>query len=156
MQIVQVQVGNVLYPLTEGQPLPVTVGDTIKIFYSFKYKMPQTSGVRIWASLYYYTLLGFFEREERAQTKQTITLEKALEWKDYSSVIDIVVGEATPDIYGLILELPDYKDVEDKIEACIEVTAAPSVFDMIGPLLGLGLMMGMVAMIAPMMEGGFG
>lgn len=156
MQIVQVQVGNVLYPLTEGQPLPVAVGDTIRVFYAFKYKLPKEGGVRIWASLYYYTLLGFFEREERAQTKQTITLEKALEWKDYSGEIDIVVGQATPDIYGLILELPDYKDVEDKIEACIEATAAPSVFEMIGPLLMMGLMMGMVAMIAPMMEEGFG
>ena len=149
MQIAYAQVGNVLYPLAEGQPLPVAVGDTIKVFYAFKYKVAETTDVRIWASFYYYTMLGFFEREERAQTKGIITLEKALEWKDYSGEIDIVVGQATPDIYGLILELPDYKDVEDKTEDCIEVTAAPGIFDMIGPLLMLGLMAMMIPMLTP-------
>ena len=156
MQIVQAQVGNNLYPLIEGEPLPIVVGETIRVFYAFRYKMPERSDVRIWASLYYYTLLGFFEREERAQTKQIITLEKTLEWRDYSGEIDIVVSEATPDIYGLILELPDYSGVEEKIEDCIEVTAAPGIFDMIGPLLVLGLMAGLVSMMAPMMEEGVG
>jgi len=152
MEITQVQVGNVLYPLTEGQPLPISVGQTLRVFYGFKYKMPETTGVRIWASLYRYTM-GVLDRASAAQTKDKITLVKALDWKDYADEIDIEIGQIGSGTYGLICELPDY-DVEHRIDDCIEVTAAPSIWEMIGPLLVLGLMVGMVAMIAPMMEEG--
>lgn len=154
MQIAQViQVGNVLYPLTEGQPLPVAVGDTLKVFYAFKYKMPETTGVRIWASLYRYTM-GVLDRASAAQTKDKITLVKALEWKDYEDEIDIEIGQISSGTYGLICELPD-SDVEHHIDDCIEVTAAPGIMEMIGPLLVIGLMAAMVAMMAPMMKEGF-
>ena len=143
----QVQVGNVLYPLVEGQPLPISVGDTLRVFHSFDYRMPNAADIRIWASLYDYTL-GILNREEKAQTKQTITLEKALDWKSYSGEIDILVGDISPGIYGLICELPDY-DVDNSIDDCLEVTAVPSIWDMMGPLLVLGLMAGM---IMPMMK----
>ncbi|GAI07198.1 unnamed protein product, partial [marine sediment metagenome] len=145
-------VGNVIYPLTEGQPLPIKGGDTIRLFYAFKYKMPETTGVKIWASLYNYTL-GILNRQEKAQTKQTITLEKALEWKDYPGEIDIVIGEISSGTYGLICELPDH-DLEERIDNCLEVAAVPSVFEMIGPLLVLGLMAGIVSMMAPTMKEG--
>lgn len=148
MQIAQVQVGNVLYPLTEGEPLPVAVGDTLKVFYTFKYRMLETASVRIWASLHRVT------RVELAQTKDEITLAKTLEWKDYEGEIDIEVGRIVSGTYSLILELPDY-DVEHRIDACIEVTAAPGIFEMIGPILAIGLMAVMVGMMAPMMEEGF-
>jgi len=151
--ITQVAVGNVLYPLTEGQPLPINVGETVKVFYAFKYKLPETTGVRIWASLYRYTA-GILDRSAQAQTKLTITLVKALDWEDYAGEIDIEVGNVSSGTYGLICELPDY-DVEHHIDDCIEVTAPPSIMDMIGPLLVMGLMVGMVAMMAPMMEEGF-
>ncbi|GAJ16191.1 unnamed protein product [marine sediment metagenome] len=152
MLIPQVQVGNVLYPLVEGQPLPIAVGETLRVFYSFNYRMPNAADVRIWASLYKYTL-GILNRKENAQTKQTVTLEKALDWKDYSGEIDIPVGDIDPGIYGLICELPGY-DVEDSIDDCLEVAAAPGIMDMIGPLLVIGLMAVMVSMMTPMMEEG--
>lgn len=154
MQMALAQVGNVVYPLAEGQLLPITVGETVRVYYAFKYKMPQTAGVRIWASLYNYTL-GVLNRQEAAQTKQTITLEKALELKDYQGEIDILVGQVSAGTYGLICELPDYAGAEHHIDDCIEVPAAPSVWEMIGPLLMLGLMAMMVSMMAPMMEEGF-
>ena len=155
MQINQTQVGNFLYPLTEGQPLPITVGQAIRVFYAFKYKLPETTGVRIWASLFARPL-GVIDRHEKAQTKGTVTLEKALEWKNYSGEIDILVVSTNPGIYGLICELPDYpeEDAQHYIDDCIEVAAAPGMMDMIGPLLVLGLMAGMVSMMAPMMEEG--
>lgn len=152
--ITGVQVGNVLYPLAEGQPLPINVGESLKVFYAFKYKLPETSGIRIWASLYRYTA-GILDRSSQAQTKQTITLEQALEQKDYEDEIDITVGQVSSGTYGLVCELPDYK-VEHHIDDCIEVAGVTSIWEMIGPLLGLGLMVGMVGMMAPMMEEGFG
>jgi len=155
MRVTHAQVGNVLYPLTEGQPLPIKVGQTLRVFYAFRYKLPDNAGVRIWASLYTKTpIIGTINREEKAQNKQTITLAKALDWRDYEGEIDIEVGQIGSGIYGLICELPDYPDAEHHIDDCIEVTEAPSVWGMIGPLLVLGLMAGMVSMMAPMMEEG--
>ena len=153
MLIPQVQVGNTLYPLVEGQPLPIAVGEILRVFYSFSYKLPEASDVRIWASFYNYTI-GILNRKESAQTKQTITLEKALDWKDYSGEIDILVGDISPGIYGLICELPGY-NIDERIDNCLEVAGVPSIMDMMGPLLVLGLMAGMVSMMAPMMEEGF-
>ena len=154
MQITQAQVGGFIYPLVEGQPLPVTVGETIRVSYAFRYKMPEDTSVRIWASLYRYTA-GILDRASQAQTKGTITLEKALDWQDYAGEIDIEVGQVSAGTYGLICELPDYgAEAEDHIDNCIEVAAAPSMLDMVGPLLMLGLMVGMVSMMAPAMEEG--
>jgi len=147
MEIAQVQLGNVVYSLTEGQPLPIMAGDTLKVFYSFTYRMPQRTDVRIWASLYRYTA-GILDRSSAAQTKQTITLEKALEWIPYEGVIDIVVGQVSSGIYGLICELPDY-DTESHIDDSIEVTAPPNIWEMIGPLLIIGLMVGVMSMVTP-------
>ena len=142
-----------LYPLTEGEPLPVGVGDTIKVFYAFRYKVPKESGIKIWASLYNYSP-GYFDRKEAAQTKETIILEQALDWKDYSGEIEIVVGQVSPGTYGLIGELPGYTDAEHHIDDCIEVSAPPSMMEMIGPLLVVGLMAGMMSVMAPGMEEG--
>lgn len=147
MQIVGAQVGNVIYPLAEGEALPIAVGDTIKVFYSFKYKMPEASDVKIWASLYRYTV-GILDRSSQAQTKETIMLVKSLDWKLYEGEIDIVVGSVSSGVWGLICELPDY-DMEDHIDDCLEVAAVPSMWDMLGPLLIIGLLAAVVPMMAP-------
>lgn len=154
MQITQAQVGNFIYPFVEGQPLPITIGETLKVYYSFKYKIPERGSVRIWASLYKYSF-GIIDRQGQSQTKEYITLEKSLEWKDYEGEISIVIGsmplsELEGNPYGLILELPDYGvEAEHHIDACIEVMAAPSIFGIVGPLLVLGLMAGVVSMMKP-------
>jgi hypothetical protein len=148
MQIMQVQVGNALYPLTEGQPLPISVGETIKVSYAFKYMMPEQSSVRIWASLYRYTA-GILDRSGNAQTKSTITLAKSTEWTPYQGQIDITVGSIDAGLWGLIVELPDYGGMEAKIDDCIEVAAAPNILSQIMPIMIMVMMMGMVV---PMME----
>lgn len=152
MQITAVQVGNILYPLTEGQPLPIVVGNTVRVFFAFNYRMLETSDIRIWASFYKYSF-GILDRQGQTQTKGIITLQKALTYQPYEGVIDIVVGDMPVAIYGLICELPDY-DVYDNIDDSIEVAAAPGIFDMIGPLLMIGLMVGLVSMMTPMMKEG--
>ena len=154
MQITQALVGNALYPLTEGQPLPISVGETIRVFYAFSYRLPERTTIRIWASVHEY-VAGILNRREAAQTKETIILEKALEWEDYEGEIDIVVGDIGSGTYGLICELPDY-DTEDRIDDCLEVAAVPSIWEMIGPLLVIGLMVGLVSIMSPMMKEGFG
>ena len=162
MQIGQVQIGNTLYPLTEGQPLPIKAGDVIKVFFTIRGRVPQDTEVEIWASVYHYAL-GLLNKQEMAQTKGTTVLEATVEIKDYERVVDINIGEIVPGsgLYGIIVELRGYEDVEGnpmeaKIPDCLEFTATPGIFEMIGPLLVLGLMMGLMSMITPMMGEGFG
>lgn len=166
MQITQAQVGNVLYPLVEGQPLSVVTGDVLKIFFGFRYKIDETSDVAIWASLYKkYT--ARIDRADDAQTKTVITLEKTFEWKEVSGEIDILIpkvsgalgglitGGIDEGLWGLIVELPDY-NVDGRIENCIEAIAPPGLFDTIGQLIPMLILVMIMGMIMPLMEEGMG
>lgn len=130
----------------DGQPIPLSeiitkgIGEALKVAYSFKYKVISPITIDIWASLYQIT------RTEKAQTKTAISLDKALDWKTYEGEIDIAIGEIGAGIYGVICELPDY-GVEDKIDDCINITAPPSVFEMIGPILVLGILAAIIPSI---------
>ncbi|GAI75704.1 unnamed protein product [marine sediment metagenome] len=155
MQIsqVQVQIGNIIYPLTEGQPLPIKAGDVIRVFFTIRGRVPQDTEVEIWASVYHYAL-GFLNKQETAQTKGTTILEGTVEFKDYERMADIEIGEIIPGsgLYGLIVELRGYEDaegnpIEAKIPDCLEFTATPGIFDMIGPILILGLLAFMLPML---------
>jgi len=150
----QVLIRGQVYTLTEGVPVQVAVGETIRVFYSFQYRALQGATVQLWASLYRYSL-GVLDRMAQAQTKTTVTLEPAEDWTTYEGQVDITIGQVSSGTYGLIVELPEY-DVEDHVDDCIEVTAPPSPIEMIGPLLVLGLMAAMVSQMAPMMKEGFG
>ncbi len=162
MQIgqVQVQIGNFIYPLVEGQPLPIKAGDIIKVFFTITGRVPQDTEVEIWASVYHYAL-GLLNKQEKAQTKGTTILEGTVEFKDYERAADINIGEIVPGsgLYGLIVELRGYEDaegnpIEAKIADCLEFTATPSIWDMLPSLIGIGLMVFMMSMITPMMKEG--
>jgi hypothetical protein len=149
----QVQVGNYVYTLAGGQPLKIQAGQKLRVFFSFSYKVAETTTIPIWGSLYQKTI-GVINRVEKAQTKATITLEKSVDWQTYQGQIDIGIdSKVEAGMYGLIVELPGLKDAEAKIDDCIEVTAAPGITEWVGPLLMFGLMAGMVGMMAPMAGG---
>lgn len=152
MLITGVQVGNNIYALAEGQPLQISVEETIRVSFSFKYMMPERTDAVIWASLYQYTA-GILNRSGKAQTKSTIVLDESTEWKDFQGYIDVTVGSVSAGTYGLIVELPGRKDAEAKIDDCIEVAAAAGIMDMIGPLIMMGVMMYMMSMVTPKEEG---
>ena len=162
MQIgqIQVQIGNIIYPLIEGQPLPIKTGDVIRVFFTITGRVPQDTEVEIWASVYHYAL-GLLNKQEKAQTKGTTVLEGTVEFKDYEKAIDIEIGEIVPGsgLYGLIVELRGYEDVEGnpmeaKIADCLEFTKTPSIWDILPSLIGIGLMVGMMSMITPMVKEG--
>jgi len=155
VQIAQVQVNDTIYSLAEGQPLQIKVGDVIKVYFSFKANIPERMTVNIQAALYRYTF-GVLNRTPEATTKGTMTLESTGGVvRDYSTDIDItIMSGINADIYGLLVELPAY-NLQAKIDDCLEVPKKQGLLDMIGPLLVLGLMMGMMAMISPMMKEGF-
>ena len=152
MQIAQVQVNDTIYPLVEGEPLQIKAGDVIKVYVSFRGKVAERTTVQIWASLYHY-VLGVLNRQEKAQTKGTMTLEATTVLTEYQPTVDIAIGDVSAGTYGLIVELPDY-NLQAKIDDCLEVAAEAGIFDMIGPLLVLGLMMGLMSMVSPMMKEG--
>ena len=145
----QVQVGNYIYPLVEGQPLLIQAGQALRVFFSFSYKVAETTTIPIWASLYQ-RVAGIVNRVEAAQTKTTITLDKAIVWQTFEGYVDIAIGSGVkPGIYGLIVELPGFADADERIDDSIEVAAAPGVMDWMGPL----LMIAMVGMLAQTTQG---
>ncbi len=149
----QVQLGNNLYSLVEGQPLPIQAGQTLRVFFSFRYKVADTVTVPIWASLYQ-KVVGVVNRVELAQTKGTITLDATTDWQTYQGQIDIAISsEVQPGVYGLIVELPGFDDAKEQIDNCIEVTGAPGMMEWIGPLMMIAMMGMMVQMMTGMSEG---
>jgi len=144
MQVSNVQVGNFIYPLVAEQPLLIAVGDTLKVNYSFKYSLTKNTSIRIWASLYVYNALGQLNRLGGAQTKKTIDLTATTVPMLYNGEIDIVVGNISAGKFGLLLELPDYPfdaDHEVHIDNCLEITAIPNIWSMLGDLIPLIIMM---------------
>lgn len=139
----QILVGDMLYPLVAGQPLKIQVGQTVRVLYSFSYKVVEATSVPVWASLYTYTA-GILNRLGQAQTKSTITLDKSLTWQTYQGQIDIAVGKMNAGVYGLIVELPGFTGAEAKADNAIDVAAAAGLTDIIAPVLVIAVM-GMLA-----------
>jgi len=144
----QLQVGNSLYTLAEGEPVKIQPGQKVRVLYSFSYKVADTASLLVWGSLYTRNL-GAVNRIELAQTKTTITLDKALTWQTYQSSIEIDVGAGIKaGLYGLIVEFPGFENAQAMIDDCIEVAGAPSISDMLPALMAVM----MLGMIMPMME----
>ena len=148
MNITQAQVGYDIYPLAEGQPLPISVGQTLRVFFAFGYKVAETTTVPVWASLY--RRIPWLDRMEAAQSKSFITLDKAVDWQTYQGQIDIAIGNVSAGVYGLIVELPGFKDAEATVDDCIEVAASPGITEWMGPL----MMIAMLGMVMPMVGEG--
>ncbi|MBC8477191.1 MAG: hypothetical protein H8D49_02495 [Dehalococcoidia bacterium] len=138
----QVQVGNYIYPLVEGQPLQIPAGSTLRVFYSFSYKVAETTTVPVWAALYTKTpVIGSRIAVEQAQRKTTITLDTAIAWQTYQGQIEFTIGSGVkPGVYGLGVESSGFKDAGDYIDDCIEVTAAPGMTEWMGPLMMIAML----------------
>lgn len=141
------QISGLTIAKADLEAIAVSVGQTLTVPYSFNYKVAETTDIQVRAALYRYTA-GVLDRSSLAITTEAVTLGKALAFQPYSGEIDIVIGAVGPGLWGLICELPGY-NVEQHIDDCIDVAAVPSMWEIIGPLLVLGLMVGMVSMITP-------
>lgn len=139
----------------EGQPLQIQAGQGLRVFFSFSYKVVEQTAVPIRAALYLKVPVIGRAAIKDARTETTITLDKSIDWRTYEGQIDIDIGSGVKaGVYGLGVESPGFEGAGDYIDDCIEVTAAPSMFELIGPILVIGLMAAMVSMITPAMEGG--
>lgn len=146
-----VQVGNHLYTLSKGQVLQIPAGQTLRVHYSFIYKVVEPTSIPVWGSLYRYTA-GFLDRSAKAQTKMSVTLEPATEWQIYQGYIDIAIDPGIDKgLWGLIIEAPGFANAEDKIDDCIEVTEAAGIQEWLGPLLVIGLLGMLMQTLGPAM-----
>lgn len=153
MKIVQAQVGNTIVALNAEEPLPVSEGDILRVSYTFDYKVAESVDVEVWASLYGYTL-GILDRADSTVTKETITLDKSIDWSTYAGEIYITIpqvsgaigGLITPGIdaglWGILCELPQF-GIEGYVGGSILAIAPPSVLSMI-PMLIMVMVMSMI------------
>jgi len=135
----QIAIGQIV-PLAE--PLPIRVGQTLRVRYSFSYKVAETTTIELWASLFT-RRAGIIDRIEYAQAKQTITLDRSLEWKTYSGEIDIAVQPRIgAGVYGLIVEIPKYE-----VSAVLDNVVRVAGIDLSG-VVTIALTLGIVGMMA--------
>lgn len=134
-----------LVALANGEKVQLRPGDTLRVNYSFRYRIAKT--VSLWASLYLYSARFILNRVSGAQEKSAITLTESPEWQDYPGQIDIAIGSIGSGSFGLIVEMPAVPGMEAKIDDCIEVVAAPGITEWIGPLMVIAVMGMMVQMM---------
>ena len=133
------------------QPVVIWVGQTLRVSYSFRYRVAGTTNVEVRAYLFH-RILGFIDRIPEASGLAVITLERSLEWRDFTGSIDILVGRIGQGVYGLILEVAG---VETYIDDCIKVEAVGA-WDVVAGLIALALMAEMVTAMVPVMEEAYG
>jgi hypothetical protein len=135
------------------EPKTFNVGDTIRVTASFVYTVAADTLVTVQAGPYHY-IVGILDRIGASFGKATVDLPMALTPTEKQFTVDFKLSGIDAGTYGLIVEIPG-TDINVKQDDVLIVAAAPSVFEMIGPLLVIGLMAAMVSMMAPMMEEGF-
>lgn len=143
-----------------GEKVELSVGDTLEVSVSFKYTVAENTMVTLRACPYQYTV-GVLDRiGGSCGENREVELEATLTPKTKEAVVEMPIVPASEGgiengTYGLIAEVLG-TDAEDHIDDCLVISGnPPSMMEMIGPILVLGLMAGMMSMMAPMMQEGF-
>lgn len=137
------------------QPLSLTqknfnVGDKIRVSASFLYTVSKDTSVTVQAGPYHYTA-GILDRIGACFGTTTVTLPVALTPTEKQFTIDFKFSGIDAGTYGLLVEIPG-TDFNVKQDDVLVVAGAPSIWSMIGPLLMLGLLMGIMPMLTPKEE----
>ena len=138
-----------LSALAAGEQVELAPGDTLVVSCSFKYTVAEAVTVVLWASL------GLGIGRDIESFKE-ISLEATLTPKTWEGDIDILIPSGkTAGTYWLKAEIEGYPESQTTIPDAAVIAGVPGVFEAIGPLLAMGLMVAVVGMMAPMMEEGF-
>jgi len=135
------------------EPKNFTVGDTIRVTASFLYTVGADTSVTVQAGPYHY-IAGILDRIGSCFGKTEVSLPKALTPTEKQFTIDFTLKAQdgiAAGTYGLLVEIPG-TDFNVKQDGVLVVAAAPSMWGALVPLIFLGLMVGMVSMMAPMMK----
>lgn len=129
----------------------VVIGETWRVSVSFKYVVPNNITVTLQACPYTY-LVGILNRVDSCCGQSNINLVATATTLPKEATVDIYFtpkgeGGIADGTYGLIVEILG-TDAEAHIDDYIIVSGnPPSIWEMIGPLLIMGLMVGMMAMM---------
>ena len=145
-----------LAELANGQVIELAVGDILQVWVSFKYVVAEDTIVTLRACPY----AGLFGRVGGSCGEADIELERSTTAKLKEAAVDMPIvpaaeGGIENGTYGLIAEILG-TDAEDHIDDCLVISGNPAgMMEMVGPLLVIGLMMGMMSMMTPMVKEGF-
>lgn len=144
---------NACTPVEPPAVLAIQPGQVIRVFYSFRYRVPEQSAMPLWASLYS-RVLGIMDRRSDEQTKTEVILPATDDWQTCEGYIDIAIGSDVPGgTYGLIVEVPSVSEVNDAIDACIEVAGEEyGSSDWLGAVVMIA-MMGLMTQMGQGMQG---
>lgn len=135
------------------EPKNFAVGDTIRVSASFLYTVPKDTPITVQAGPYQYKL-GILDRIGVCFGSTTISLPATVTPTEKQFTIDFTL-KATDGIaagtYGLLVEIPG-TDISVKQDDVLIIAGAANIWSMIGPLLVLGLMMGIMSMVMPKEE----
>ncbi len=131
----------------------VTVGETWRVYVSFKYTSPGKTAVTLQAAPYT-RVLGVINRVDACLSQVNVDLEPALTPAPKEAAVDIYFkpqaqGGIADGTYGLIAEVPG--KAADAIDDCLVVAGNPAAPNMTN-IFGLLVMVMMMGMVTPMME----
>ncbi len=148
-----------LAELANGRVIELAVGDILQVWVSFKYVVAEDTIVTLRACPYHYAS-SVLDRIGSSCGEADIELERSTTAKLKEAAVDMPIvpaaeGGIENGTYGLIAEILG-TDAEDHIDDCLVISGNPAgMMEMIGPLLVIGLMMGMMSIMTPMMKEGF-
>lgn len=133
------------------EPKQFTVGDTIRVTFSFKYTVDADITITLRAVPYQY-VLGILDRIGASAGTKELRLSKATD-RELQETIDFTLVGITSGTYGLLVEVltPNYSVRADGV---LIVAGAPSTLDAMLPMLMMLMMLGMVGMMMPMLQEG--
>lgn len=137
-----------LNALQDGALVPLTPTDILRITVNFDYKVAEETTVVLWAAL------GTGLIRSPMEAFKSITLEKAVAYKNIEEIIDINIPEKGEKngVYWLHVEIKDY-DVSDHIDDAVEISGMPEdIWDVVAPVMSLMLMMMVFNMVQPTMQ----
>ena len=132
----------------ELAPKQFTVGDTIRVTFTFKYAVGADTAITIQAVPYQYRL-GILDRIGASAGHKEITLAKATESVELQESIDFTLRDIAAGTYGLLVEVPG-TTYGARADDVLIVTEAPSLWT---GMFGMLMMLMMLGMMMPMLQG---
>lgn len=146
-----------LNALASGNPVEISVGETLRVSCSFKYRVAQDMLISLWACPYQ-RRLGIRDLIQSCRGETNVTLEATTVLTLKEVVVDCLfipaseggIGDGT---YGLVAEI-EGTDIKEEIDNCLTVSGNPkSAWGAIMDIIPLMMIMMMFSMMTPMMKG---
>jgi hypothetical protein len=126
----------------ELAPKQFTVGDTIRVTFTFMYMVGEDTTITFQAVPYQYRL-GILDRIGASAGTKELRLATATDPQEVQESVDFTLTGISAGTYGLLVEIPG-TNYGAKIDGVLVVAGAPDVFSAMMPMLMMVMMLGMV------------